>query len=342
VSPTNDVPRGRSSGVSRLLRWAGSAAAVIAFVFVVVTLRKSVEAMPPIVFTWRLVVAAALGVGANVLVAIISATVWRTLLDCAGVAMRWRRSFAICGTAQIGKYLPGNVFHLAGRVAMAARAGVAVPVATASITVETLGVVGAGALVALPLVLARWASFQELLGMSTVAFWLLLASVAVVVAALGWWLARKGLRETFAAARGMLHPRTLLVVLAWDAASFVVLGASLFFIAETAWPHGSGMTLSSCIGAFALAWVLGFVTPGAPGGVGIREAVFLIVVAGAVDAGTGAAFGIVSRLQSVVGDIVIFALARAVGRREAPLSSKPPDLPRTGDKLGVTSTFPPP
>ncbi len=305
----------RSFGAARWWRWAGSTAALVAFAFVLITLRENLGAMPPVVFGVPLVVAAALGVCANVLVAVLGAVVWCTLLWRAGVVVSWRRSFAICGTAQIGKYLPGNVFHFAGRVALAAREGIAVPVAAASITLETLGVVGTGVLVALPLLVDRWASFRELFGMSTVAFWLLLAAIAAVVAALGWWLARKGLRETVAVARGMLHPRVLLLVLACNAACFVLLGASLFLIAEAASSHGSGMTLWPCIGAFALAWVLGFVTPGAPGGVGIREAVFLIVIGGAVDAGTGAALGIVSRLQSVVADIVIFALARAFDRR---------------------------
>lgn len=302
-------------GAGRWLKWAGSAAAVVALAFVVVTLQRNLAALPPVVLSGRLVVAAVLGVAANVVVVGLSAAVWRELLRGAGVEMPWVRSFAICGTAQIGKYLPGNVFHLVGRAALAAKEGVALPVAAASLTVETLAILGTGGLLAAPLLVERWDSFQKLIGVSAAWLWLGLGAVSLAVVALAWIFVRKRLQETLVAARGMLQPRALVAVVLLDATTFVILGASLYFIAAAAWPAGSGLSLSSCIFAFTLAWVLGFVTPGAPGGVGVREAVFLIVIGGAVGAGTGAALGIVSRLQSIVGDVVTFGLARVIERR---------------------------
>jgi predicted branched-subunit amino acid permease len=67
---------------------------------------------------------------------------------------------------------------------------------------------------------------------------------------------------------------------------------------------------------------VGFVTPGAPGGVGVREAVFLLLVGPAVtsaDPGVTAAVAasiaatvVVGRLQSVVADVIVFVVARAL------------------------------
>jgi len=74
-----------------------------------------------------------------------------------------------------------------------------------------------------------------------------------------------------------------------------------------------------CVSGFSLAWVLGFVTPGAPGGVGVREAVFVVLVAPAVGSARAdevaaaiAAVVVIGRLQSIVADVVGFVVARAV------------------------------
>ncbi len=56
-------------------------------------------------------------------------------------------------------------------------------------------------------------------------------------------------------------------------------------------------------GAYLFAWLIGFVTPGAPGGIGVREAVMLLVCS-AADEELVIAFVLLMRIGSIVADII--------------------------------------
>ena len=67
--------------------------------------------------------------------------------------------------------------------------------------------------------------------------------------------------------------------------------------------------VSILIGAFLLSWILGFIVPGAPGGIGVREAALTLFV-GAYFPTDIALFGIVIyRLINVLGDFIAFAFS---------------------------------
>ena len=61
---------------------------------------------------------------------------------------------------------------------------------------------------------------------------------------------------------------------------------------------------------FALAFVVGYVTPGASGGLGVREFVFMVLAQPILDPGQAVAVVVLFRLFSVAGDLVfaLFAL----------------------------------
>ena len=76
-------------------------------------------------------------------------------------------------------------------------------------------------------------------------------------------------------------------------------------------PQGSVAVLT---GAFALAWVAGFVTPGAPAGVGIREAVISLGLAPLLGTGGAVAVAGLLRLVSVFGDLATFGVGLVLER----------------------------
>jgi uncharacterized membrane protein YbhN (UPF0104 family) len=72
----------------------------------------------------------------------------------------------------------------------------------------------------------------------------------------------------------------------------------------------------TAVGFIPVAAVLGVVAVAAPAGVGVREAA-LIYGLGPVLGGPGAlAFAVLSRVQSLVTDVLVWAVARALCRRE--------------------------
>jgi len=62
-------------------------------------------------------------------------------------------------------------------------------------------------------------------------------------------------------------------------------------------------------GAYVLAWLAGFVTPGAPAGLGIRELVLLFLLQGLVGGPDLLLVILLGRVITVSGDLVFFILA---------------------------------
>ena len=90
---------------------------------------------------------------------------------------------------------------------------------------------------------------------------------------------------------------------------FLLSGAILYLlVASSAQP--AKLTLIAAIAINAASWVAGFITPGAPGGIGVREAV-LVSVLHPFDLG-GEALVIAAELRiiSTLGDFTFFAATR--------------------------------
>ena len=73
-------------------------------------------------------------------------------------------------------------------------------------------------------------------------------------------------------------------------------------------------------GAYLFAWIIGFVTPGAPGGIGVREAVMLLVCT-SVNEDLVMIFVLLMRLGSVAADIAAGIIGEIV--QKTCLKAKP-------------------
>ena len=290
----------------------GSVIALLSLGFVVVAFARNWREIPPLNWSWTLVLAVALGVLANGLSMMLMSHVWLTLLRRADVELSASRSFVICGKTQLLKYLPGNVFHVVGRTGLAVREGIPIRVAISSITLEILLTAGTAALIAMPLLSSRWRDISRLIDAGAWWNWLFAAVVGAAVVVVAGRFAGARVRRAVAGLSRMADPATLLKAVPCIALTFVVTGGALYFFVVSAWPGRIGISALTCIIGFALAWVIGFATPGAPGGIGIRELVFLALFAGPIGYGMAAALAIASRLLSVVGDVSTFSAALAV------------------------------
>jgi glycosyltransferase 2 family protein len=76
-----------------------------------------------------------------------------------------------------------------------------------------------------------------------------------------------------------------------------------------------GTAIATVVVASATGWIAGYVTPGAPGGVGVREAVFLVAVGQESLVITLAVIGF--RLVSVTADLIVFFIGALVDRQSS-------------------------
>lgn len=242
---------------------------------------------------------------------------WRWLLKRLSWPLPLRPIARIFGSTQIGKYIPGNIGHHVGRVALAkANLGIPVAVSVASIGQETALVLVSAMLVALACFTAVPVLNlpQEILGFGPGSVMLaVLAGVAGLVMAAQWvrrrdpsWARRWPLP---AKAIGFVpSPWTVCVAIALYIPIYVINGIGVSAIAAGYVPFAFHDAVAFT-GAYACAWMIGFVLPGAPGGLGVREASMLALLDGVYPPEAVLAVTLLARLSSVLADLLVFGLS---------------------------------
>lgn len=258
-----------------------------------------------------------------------TALAWTRLLRSLRQPARFGRLLPILATTQFGKYLPGNVAHHLGRIALARSAGVALSASVFSVAYELLLALVAsahiGALTLLwspPAAILRWRITEyrlPLLGAVT-----LFAVAALWLAPrLAIWLGRlrSGQSSDLEATPTRLHldPSTVLVCYGLYGSSFVLIGSGLWLVAHALAAGTVAIPgVLFFVGAFASSWILGFVAPGAPAGLGIREAILSAWLSGVLPPAEVVLLVVILRIATTLGDLLNFAWGSAfVLRRPA-------------------------
>lgn len=207
----------------------------------------------------------------------------------------------------VAKYLPGNVGHFIGRGVLAKRLGVSFKTSAVSFLLESATLLCVALLLSLSLVSSQ--NIQKIAGLPSVGVslqnvWSVVLGLAVFTAIAGFSVA------------GRYYPRVLVnavcragvVAGLGNAISLVLLG----ILTLKLMPEGT-LDVWSATGMFSLAFLAGFVIPGAPAGIGVREAVFVSLAPEDAQAAAVAVIGFF-RLTQVFGDALTFVIALVLRR----------------------------
>jgi len=220
---------------------------------------------------------------------------WPLAIRQLGQRISVRDGLRIGLVAQIGKYLPGNIAHYAGRGVLAKRLGIPLRVSGIATAIELGSALTAAMLLAAAGLLLDPRTLAWLPPISTSSAAILMAAT-IALAAMAVWLLRKG-----------SHPALLAAPTLCLAASF---GLSSLSVCALAYALGfAPIPVPVAIGAFSLAWAAGFVVPGAPAGIGVREATLLALLSPIIGTGPAVTVAIAHRLVTAAVD----ALAALVG-----------------------------
>ena len=209
---------------------------------------------------------------------------WRLLhaIGCASTALWAVRTY---GISQLSKYVPGNVFHLAGRQALAMAIGLpAGKVAKTALTeLALISVAGATyGLIVLPVVVPKVP-----VGIGIVLF---LCGVLFIGIFTGRVFNRY-ITKAYLYQTGFLLLSGLVFLVVMLITTEVVI---------------SFETAVGVIGAYIVAWLAGLVTPGAPAGIGVRELVLVFLI-GSVFSESEIIMSIVmARLVTIGGDLLFW------------------------------------
>lgn len=249
---------------------------------------------------------------------VIAAFAWKAVLRAWSISLPPGRAECHVLLSQIGKYLPGNVAQFIGRFALARADGVPSAVVGIAVLVETALLIGSGAM--LVVIVAVFAPELLRVLLEPVrsqpvgnAVWLV-SGIGVLCLAIG---ATVLCREVHRNGAFPSRPGWFLVPVAAHIANFVVLGVSVLLVVEAASP-GAEIGLAHATSIFAVAWIGGFIVPGAPGGVGIREAIFAVGLGLILGEGSALIVVLLHRGVSVMGDVLTFALGWLLRGRLVP------------------------
>ena len=210
---------------------------------------------------------------------------WHQRLPFAGAARTW-------SLANLGRYVPGKVWSVAGLVVLAQRAGVSPGPAAASAFVIQAVTLGSGVAV----VAAAAPHSAPPLRLAAAA----LVAVATI-GALVWrptaaWLGRlvNAAPPLEPLALSAVFASTLLTVVSWW-----TYGAAFWMLARGL-VAGAALPLTGAVAAFTLGYILGLLALFAPGGVGVREVVLIGLLAPFLGAGGAVAVSVASRVLLTV------------------------------------------
>jgi len=228
---------------------------------------------------------------------------WRRMLAGWGPLLGWWESARVWVISSMGKYIPGKVWAIAGMALLAQRRGVPPWAATASaILLQVVSIATGALIVGITGIAALEASHPG----STIALWLLLAgSVAGLALVLSPRVSARLLRLVSPAGDERLTPSAAAVGfgIVANATAWVTYGVALWLLARGVLP-GAGLGVIEAIGAFAASYIAGYLFLLAPGGLGVRESVFVIMLEPRIGLANALALAAVSRLGMTAADVL--------------------------------------
>jgi uncharacterized membrane protein YbhN (UPF0104 family) len=227
---------------------------------------------------------------------------WRRVVVSMGQRLGYRDAARIAMVSNLGKYIPGKVWAIAGNALLAQQAGVD---ATASV---------AAAMVLQALALASGVTLVGVLGPATLRAYgtgYVVATVTLgVLAILGVLALTSGrllrlLRSFLPAAIPALTPVPLGVMLAAFAVNlcaWAAYGLAFVCLARGLTPDAA-LTWSQASTVFTISYLVGLVALFAPGGVGPRESSFVVLLTGPLGVKLAVALALASRVLLTITEL---------------------------------------
>lgn len=217
----------------------------------------------------------------------------RILYKSFGYQVRWWDAVLINSSTRIAKYIPGGVWFVGAKSLVAERFSIPLSVTWTSAIVDAIFLLsGIGALLAIT-ILANW-----LLG-------IVAAIVCVVVAPTLVMLALRILYRIWPNKIARVRPNyaPLLVASTLYVFTWIVQAVALYLVVVSFYPTGISL-LPKMATAWYTSWLVGFITPFAPGGLGVRDAMFSAMLSPEFPIAIGGLIAIITRIWLLICETV--------------------------------------
>lgn len=298
--------------MKRWVPWVGFAISLACIAFFIVSAAPHWHAVSMAHWTARTWLLVALALCAYTATYASATLAWKFSLRIAGMPVKYAKLARILLVSQFAKYLPGNVGHHVGRVVLARRIGLPIETVVVSMALDTMILFGAAVACSLPAFALMWSLLQQqgnsqgrivlaVLGMLSLAL-IMLVSVPA---------ARREILRHVSLVAALFHRGALRLFVQGSlihSVAFLLGATALYLLCSALDGSFSGVWLS-VLGVYTAAWLLGFVMPGAPAGIGIREVALLAGLTPIYGEQQAMAAAATLRLLTVTGDAMVFLFA---------------------------------
>lgn len=246
---------------------------------------------------------------------------WNLILSFLhGKPIAYRDVFPIYVKANVAKYMPGNVMHYASRNLLGVKLGLKHGEILLSSFFEVALVFLSAALFSAIFAHRTFMDIVEsafyAMGEKAYLKWIALCGIVLIIALIIYAIKKKPeYREKFKILLSLDFLKLFLKTFLVYSFTFVVMG--LMLVGIFGGIFNMDMTPSSIltiISASVLSWFAGFITPGAPGGLGVKESVLILMLSPMYGREYTLIAALIHRLISIFGDLLAFGVGTLVDR----------------------------
>lgn len=223
--------------------------------------------------------------------------VWGWILQFLNYRVKGTWAISVYLKTNIAKYVPGNVWHYYGRIKSATAAGIPTSISTLSVLLEPLLMAAAA------LVLALIANKQANWGWQVLGLAIVLIAVHPAILNLGIKLVGKMKGKNDESASQQELKQYPLFPLLGELGFLGLRGAGFLLTVLALYPINPNQ-IPILLSAFSLAWLLGLVVPGAPGGIGVFEATAIALLSPVLSPGIVLSAVALYRLISILAEVM--------------------------------------
>lgn len=218
---------------------------------------------------------------------------WRRMLEGWGQRLGGWAAARIWTVSSLGKYVPGKVWAVAGMALMSKESGVTPWAATGSAVILQALAVGTGAAVAASTGAGALESARP--GIQAALLGLVVASAVGILLLLWPPVLRRLLRLAGSDAGTAPAASGIVFGIGANIVAWIGYGVALWLLARGLLP-AAGLHLLPAIAVFTASYLAGFLALLVPGGFGVREGLFILMLQGSIGIGAATALALASRL----------------------------------------------
>ncbi len=299
-----------------VLKIIGNILTVFAVLFIVRTIYKM-----DIDFTayhsWKIVIVYGLIGCTGVIIGFACAAfAWERLLETLNnKKLQFKQTYYVYTKANIGKYLPGNIMHYVERNLFVANHGIGQLETLASSAFEITGTIIAAFIICIVL---SWKDLFSFFSSVKKSYLMIIVISVIVAIAVLVILCKKSIR--IRKILSLVKTRKFLIVFLGNICLYIILflahGATLILSVQAIRPIFSLHDILQLVSMNTLAWLVGFLIPGVPGGIGVRELVLSTMASGTEYANIILIAAVGQRVVLVAADFLSYLLGIVVGKTQ--------------------------